>query len=85
MHALLRVAHLTDGVNARLKKRADQIAQRIERAEVRNDESLQRYDNYATELERTADEMDAMLGQISNMPPLQDSPPSSPQSGDDGK
>lgn len=79
MRGMRRLANLTETLQKSIDAKADAVADRIQQAHARGEAAVGQFENYAAEVEKTADEIEAALGQISNLP--QPSGGSEPSSG----
>jgi hypothetical protein len=77
MRGMQRLASLTEALTKQIDERADAVADRIQKAHDRGTTAIGKFEGYAAQVEKNADEIEKALGQISNMPPL--------ESGDSGK
>lgn len=77
MRGLRRLSDIAERVTKTLDQEADQVAEKFEEAHRRGQQAIGQMRNYATDMERAAEEVEAALGQLSNMPPLpgSDTPP----------
>lgn len=73
MSGMQRLANLTESVVKLIDARADEAADRIAAAQVRAEAAIKKFDEHAAGIERTAAEIEAALGQISNGPPSEGS------------
>jgi chromosome segregation ATPase len=78
MRGMQRLAHLTENLTKQLDAKADEVADRIERAHERGQAAIGRFSEHATQIEQTADEIEKALGQITNGPPTSGSESSEP-------
>jgi hypothetical protein len=81
MRGMRRLANLTETLQKSIDAKADAVADRIEKAHARGEAAIGQFENYAAEVEKTADEIEASLGQISNHPPSSEGGGSEPPSG----
>jgi hypothetical protein len=69
MRGMNRLANLTETLQKSIDAKADAVADRIEKAHARGEAAIGKFEAYAVEVEKTADAIEASLGQISNLPP----------------
>lgn len=81
MRGMRRLANLTETLQKSIDAKADAVADRIEKAHARGAAAIGQFEAYAAEVEKTADEIEASLGQISNLPPSPEGGGSEPPSG----
>lgn len=68
MRGLQRLAHLTQSVVGDMDAKADAVCDRIVAAQSRAVAVIDKFGDMATAIERTASDVEAALGQISNDP-----------------
>ncbi len=68
MRGMQRLAHLTETLTKSIDQRADAVADRIQKAHDRGTMAIGQFETYAVNVEKTADDIEAALGQISNVP-----------------
>jgi seryl-tRNA synthetase len=68
MRGMQRLAHLTEALTKSIDAKADAVADRIQKAHARGEAAITQFEGYATDVEKTADQIEAALGQISNGP-----------------
>jgi hypothetical protein len=66
MRGMKRLANLTATVAAAMDAKADAVADRITAGQARAEAAIAKFDGFAAGIERTADEIEAALGQLSN-------------------
>lgn len=71
MRGMQRLANLTESLTKSIDAKADAVADRIQKAHERGEAAITQFEGYALEVEKTADQIEASLGQISNGPPVQ--------------
>lgn len=68
MRGMKRLANLTETVTRAIDDKADAVADRIVAGQARAEAAIGKFDALATDMEKTADDIEAALGQISNDP-----------------
>lgn len=66
MRGMQRLANLTASVTQAIDAKADAVADRITAGQARAETAIGKFDGLAASIEKTADEIEAALGQISN-------------------
>lgn len=69
MGGMTRLANLTGSLHKKMNERADQIANRLEAAFKRGEDTIQNFENFATAQEQEAEEAEKALRQLTNLPP----------------
>lgn len=68
MRGMQRLANLTETVTKSIDAKADAVADRIVSGQARAEAAISKFGDLATSIEKTADDIEAALGQISNDP-----------------
>lgn len=68
MRGMRRLANIAETVTKAMDARADAVADRIVAGQARAEQAIGRFEDYAGTIEQTADEIEAALGQITNLP-----------------
>jgi hypothetical protein len=69
MRGLQRLANLTGTIVKQMDADADAVADRLVAAQARHEGTLSKFKEFTAAVEHAADEAEAALGQISNLPP----------------
>lgn len=69
MRGLQRLANLTGSIVKQMDADADAVADRLVAAQARHEGTLAKFKEFTAAVEHAADEAEAALGQISNLPP----------------
>jgi hypothetical protein len=69
MRGLARLANLTETIVKQMDDKADAVADRLVAAQARHEATLAKFEDFTSAVEKIADEAEASIGQISNLPP----------------
>jgi len=69
MRGLARLSNLTETLVKEMDAKADAVADRLVAAKARHEATLVKFEDFTAAVEKVADDAEAALGQISNLPP----------------